>query len=58
MVTWSVFRGVHAIVVKIVDVHGILLKVIDFKLLDPHPYGFESRQRLWILSCEEVIKLA
>jgi hypothetical protein len=35
-----------------------VVKVIDFKPLAPHRCGFESRQELWILSCEEVIQLA
>jgi hypothetical protein len=32
--------------------------VVDFKPLAPHRCGFESRQGLWILSCEEAIQLA
>jgi hypothetical protein len=35
-----------------------VVKVIDFKPLAPHHGEFESRQRLWILSCEEAIQLA
>jgi hypothetical protein len=35
-----------------------VLKDVDFKPLAPHGFGFESRQRLWILSCEEAIQLA
>jgi hypothetical protein len=34
-----------------------VVKVVDFKLLAPHRCGFESRQGLWILSCEESIQL-
>jgi hypothetical protein len=30
----------------------------DFKPLAPHRCEFESRQGLWILSCEEAIQLA
>jgi hypothetical protein len=39
-------------------VRGRVVKVVDFKLLAPHRCGFESRQGLWILLCEEAIKLA
>jgi hypothetical protein len=39
-------------------VRGRVVKVVDFKPLVPHHYGFESRQGLWILSCEEAIQLA
>jgi hypothetical protein len=35
-----------------------MVKVVDFKPLAPHRCGFESRQGLWILSCEEAIQLA
>jgi hypothetical protein len=35
-----------------------MVKVIDFKPLAPHRCGFESREGLWILSCEEAIQLA
>jgi hypothetical protein len=35
-----------------------VVKVVDFKPLVPHLCGFESRQGLWILSCEEAIQLA
>jgi hypothetical protein len=35
-----------------------VVKVVDFKPLAPYRCGFESRQGLWILSCEEVIQLA
>jgi hypothetical protein len=35
-----------------------VVKVIDFKPLASHCCGFESRQGLWILSCEEAIQLA
>jgi hypothetical protein len=31
-------------------VHGGVAKVVDFKPLAPHRCGFESYQRLWILS--------
>jgi hypothetical protein len=34
-----------------------VVKVVDFKPLAPHRCGFESRQGLWILSCEEAIQL-
>jgi hypothetical protein len=34
------------------------VKVINFKPLAPHCCGFESRQGLCILSCEEAIQLA
>jgi hypothetical protein len=30
---------------------------LTFKTLAPHRCGFESRQGLWILSCEEAIQL-
>jgi hypothetical protein len=33
-------------------------KVVDFKPLVPHHCGFESRQGLWILTCDEAIQLA
>jgi hypothetical protein len=36
-------------------VRGRVVKVVDF---NPHRCGFESRQGLWILSCEEAIQLA
>jgi hypothetical protein len=39
-------------------VRGRVVKVVDFKPLAPHRCGFESRQGIWILSCEEAIKLA
>jgi hypothetical protein len=39
-------------------VRGQVVKVVDFKPLAPHLCGFESRQGLWILSCEEAIQLA
>jgi hypothetical protein len=39
------------------DVTGRVVKVIDFKPLAPHRCGFESLHGLWILSCEEAIKL-
>jgi hypothetical protein len=35
-----------------------VVKVVDFKQLAPHRCGFESRQGLRILSCEEAIQLA
>jgi hypothetical protein len=35
-----------------------VVKVVDFKPLALHRCGFESRQGLWILSCEEAIQLA
>jgi hypothetical protein len=35
-----------------------MVKVVDFKPLAPHRCGFESRQGLWSLSCEEAIQLA
>jgi hypothetical protein len=35
-----------------------VVKVVDFKPLAPNRCGFESRQGLWILSCEEAIQLA
>jgi hypothetical protein len=35
-----------------------VVKVVDFKPLAPHRCGFESRQGLWILACEEAIQLA
>jgi hypothetical protein len=35
-----------------------LIKVVDLKALALHRCGFESRQGLMILSCEEAIKLA
>jgi hypothetical protein len=34
------------------------MKVVVFKLLVNHCCGFESRQGLWFLSCEEAIQLA
>jgi hypothetical protein len=39
-------------------VRGRVVKVVDFKPLAPHRCGFESRQVLWILACEEAIQLA
>jgi hypothetical protein len=39
-------------------VRGRVVKVADLKPLAPHRCGFESRQGLWILSCEEAIQLA
>jgi hypothetical protein len=39
-------------------VRGRVVNVVDFKQLAPHRCGFESRQGLCILSCEEAIKLA
>jgi hypothetical protein len=35
-----------------------VVKVVDFKPLAPNRCGFESRQGVWILSCEEAIQLA
>jgi hypothetical protein len=35
-----------------------VVKVVDFKPLAPYRCGFDSRQGLWILSCEEAIQLA
>jgi hypothetical protein len=35
-----------------------VVKVVDFKPLATHCCGFESRQGLWILSCEEAILIA
>jgi hypothetical protein len=35
-----------------------VVKVVEFKPLAPHRCGFESRQGLSILSCEEAIQLA
>jgi hypothetical protein len=37
---------------------GPVVNVVDFKPLAPHCCGFESRQGLCILSCEEAIQLA
>jgi hypothetical protein len=39
-------------------VRGRVVKVVDFKPLAPHRCVLESRQGLWILSCEEAIQLA
>jgi hypothetical protein len=39
-------------------VHGQVVKVVDFEPLAPHHCGFEFRQGLCILSCEEAIQLA
>jgi hypothetical protein len=39
-------------------VHGLMVKVVDFKPLAPHLYRFETGQGLWILTCEEAIQLA
>jgi hypothetical protein len=39
-------------------VRGRVVKVVVFKPLAPHRCGFESRQGLRILSCEEAIQLA
>jgi hypothetical protein len=39
-------------------VRGRVVNVVDFKPLAPHRCGFESRQGLWILSCEEATQLA
>jgi hypothetical protein len=38
-------------------VRGRVVKVFDLKPLAPHHCRFESRQGLWILSCEEAIQL-
>jgi hypothetical protein len=35
-----------------------VVKVVDFESLAPHRCGFESRQGLLILSCDETIQLA
>jgi hypothetical protein len=35
-----------------------VVKVVDFKALALYRCGFESRQGLWIISCEEAIQLA
>ena len=35
-----------------------MVRVVDLKTLDPHRCGFESNQKLWILSSEEAIQLA
>jgi hypothetical protein len=35
-----------------------VVKVVDFKPLAPYRCGFESRQKVWIISCEEAIQLA
>jgi hypothetical protein len=39
-------------------VHGRVVKFVDFKPFAPHRCGFESRQELLILLCEEAIQLA
>jgi hypothetical protein len=39
-------------------VRGRVFKVVDFKPLAPHCCEFESRQGLWILSCEEAFQPA
>jgi hypothetical protein len=44
--------------VHVRGVRGRVVKVVDFKPLVPHRCGFESRQGLWILSCEEASRLA
>jgi hypothetical protein len=43
---------------KITSKIFLLTKINNFKLLAPHRCGFESRQGLCILSCEEAIQLA
>jgi hypothetical protein len=35
-----------------------VVKVVDFKPLAPHHCGYKSLQGLWILSCEQALKLA
>jgi hypothetical protein len=42
----------HSMITK-TFVRGRVVKVVDFKPLAPHRCGFESRQGLLILSCEE-----
>jgi hypothetical protein len=39
-------------------VRGRVVKVVNFKPLNHKRLGLESRQGLWILSCEEAIQLA
>ena len=39
-------------------VRARVFKVVDFRPLAPYRCEFESRQGLWIISCEEAIKLA
>jgi hypothetical protein len=39
-------------------VHGRVVKVVDFKPFAPHLCGFESRQGLSILLCDEAIQLS
>jgi hypothetical protein len=51
MITDDIFVLHHSCII-------LRFKVVDFKTLAPHHCGFESRQRLWILSCEEAIELA
>jgi hypothetical protein len=48
LLNYQILRGVH----------DCAIKVVDFKPLAPHSCGFESGQRLCILSCKEVIQLA
>ena len=43
--------------ITISDVHGRVVRVVDLDSLAPHYCGFESRQGLWILLCEEAIQL-
>jgi hypothetical protein len=50
------FPFCHLLILR--GVRGRAVKVVDFKPLAPYCCGFESRQGLLILSCEEAIQLA
>ena len=36
---------------------GGVVRVVDLKLLAPHPCGFEFRQEAWILTCKKQLRL-
>ena len=40
------------------NVRGRMVRAVDLESLAPHRCGFESRQEVWILSCDEAIQLA
>jgi hypothetical protein len=55
---YSLIADIFVLWVIIGDVHGIVVKLVDFKLLAPHHCGFESQHGLNIFSCEETIQQA
>jgi hypothetical protein len=48
----------HILKNKTRSIHGLVVNVVKFKPLALHHCGFESRQGLLILTCEEAIQLA